>query len=76
MSKYDKNKLQIHSQQKHAICIIYCKDKFSHTKECFVQNKVFNLYQLSALNNLIFMHKVKRVITLLYLNITLGSYVL
>ena len=50
---------KIHSQQKHAICIIFRKDKFSHTKELFVQNKVFNVYQLNILNNLIFMHKVR-----------------
>ena len=36
------------------------KDKFSHTKELFVQNNVFNVYQLiNILNSLIFMHKVK-----------------
>ena len=57
MGKYDQNK--IHRQQKHAICIIFRKGKFSHTKELFVQNKVFNVYQLNILNNLIFMHKVK-----------------
>ena len=38
--------------------IIFRKDKFSHTKELFVQNKVFNVHQLNILNNLIFMHKV------------------
>ena len=38
---------KIHSQQKHVIRVIYRKDKFSHTKEGFVQNKVFNLYQLN-----------------------------
>ena len=36
------------------------KDKFSHTKELFVQDNVFNVYQLiNILNSLIFMHKVK-----------------
>ena len=30
---------KIHSEQKHAIRIIFRKDKFSHTKELFVQNK-------------------------------------
>ena len=38
--------------------IILLKDNFSHTKELFVQNKVFNVHQLNILNNLIFMHKV------------------
>ena len=53
------NLKKIHSQQKHAIRIIFRKDKFSHTKENFVQNIVFNVYQLNILNNLIFMHKIK-----------------
>ena len=37
MSKYDKNKLKENS-------VIFRKDKFSHTKEISVQNKVFNEY--------------------------------
>ena len=45
MGNYDMSK--INCQQKHAISIIFHKDKFSHTKELFVQNKVFNLYQLN-----------------------------
>ena len=53
------NLKKIHSQQNHAICIIFRKDKFSHTKELFEQNKVFNVYELNILNNLIFMHRVK-----------------
>ena len=40
-----------HSQQKHVIRIIFHKDTFSHTKKRFVQNKVFNVYQLNILNN-------------------------
>ena len=54
------NLKKIHSQQKHAIRIIFRKDKFSHTKELFVQNKVFDGYQLNILNNLIFMHEVRK----------------
>ena len=53
------NLKKIHSQRKHAIRIIFRKDKFSRPTELFVQNKVFNLYQLNILNNLIFMHKVR-----------------
>ena len=53
------NLKKIHSHQKHAICIVFRKDKFSHTKELFVQNKVFKVYQLNILNNFIFLHKVK-----------------
>ena len=60
MGKYDKNKQKkIHNRQKHAISIIFGKDKFSHIKELFVQRKVFNAYQLNTLNNLFFMYKVK-----------------
>ena len=54
-----RNLKKIHSQQKHVFRIIFRKDKFSHTTELFLQNKVFNVYQLNILNNLIFMHKVK-----------------
>ena len=38
------NLKKIHIQQKHAIRLIFCEDKFSHTKELFVQNKFFNAY--------------------------------
>ena len=53
------NLKKIQSQQKHAIRIIFRKDKFSHTKELFAHIKAFNVYQLNILSNLIFMHKVK-----------------
>ena len=53
------NLKKIRSQQKHAIRIIFRKDKFSQTKELFVQNKALYVYQLNILNNLIFMHKVR-----------------
>ena len=59
MGKYDTNLKKINSQQKHAIRIIFHKDKFSHTKELFVLNRVFNVYQLNFLTNLIFMHEVE-----------------
>ena len=57
MSEYDKNELKENPQP--ANHIVFHKDKFSHTKELFVQKKVFNVYQLNILNNLIFMHKVR-----------------
>ena len=53
------NLKKIYSQQKHAVHIIFPKNKFSHTKTLFALNKVFHVYQLNILNNLIFMHKVK-----------------
>ena len=58
MSKYDKNNLR-ENQKKQAICIIFHRDKFSHTKELLVWNNVFNVYEISILNNFIFMNKVK-----------------
>ena len=59
MSTIRTNLKKIHSQQKHAVSIIFRKDKFSHTKELFAQNKIFNVYQLNILNDLLFIHKVK-----------------
>ena len=47
VGKHDKNKLkENHSQRKHAIRIIFRKDKFSRTTELFVQNKVFNFISI------------------------------
>ena len=43
MGKYDKNKFKENPQP--ANHIIFHKDKFSHIKELFVQEKVFNVYQ-------------------------------
>ena len=57
MGKYDNNKSKENPQP--ANHVIFHKDKFSHTKELFVQEKVFNVYQLNILNDLIFMHKVR-----------------
>ena len=58
MSKYDKNKLKENPQSAKA-CILFRKDKFSRTKELFVQNKVFYVFKLNTLNNLIFMHNIR-----------------
>ena len=38
------NLKKMNIQQKHDIHLIFSKDKFSHTKELFVQNKIFNVY--------------------------------
>ena len=57
MGKYDKNKFKENPQP--ANHIIFHKDKFSHIKELFVQEKIFNVYQLNILSDLIFMHKVR-----------------
>ena len=47
------------SMQKHSICIIFNKTKFAHTREIFKELKILNIYQLSILSNIIFMHRVE-----------------
>ena len=53
------NLKKINSQQKHAIRIIFNKNKFAHTREIFKEQKILNIYQLNILNNIIFMHRVE-----------------
>ena len=46
MGKCNKNRLKENPQSaKAATHIIFRQDNFPHTKELFVQNKVFNVYQ-------------------------------
>ena len=52
------NLKKINSQQKHAIRIIFNKNKFAHTREIFKEQKNLNIYQLNILSN-IFMHCVE-----------------
>ena len=56
MGKYYKNKHKENPQSAKArhlhFFFFFQKYQFSHTKENFAQNKVFNLYQLDILNNL------------------------
>ena len=55
MGKYYKNKHKENPQSakaRHLHFFFFQKYQFSHTKENFAQNKVFNLYQLDILNNL------------------------
>ena len=60
MGKYDQNKLKENPQLAKARHSHYLsKDKFPHTKELFVQSKVFNVYQFNILNYHIFMRKVR-----------------
>ena len=47
------------SHLKHAICIIFNKNKFEHTREIFKEQKILNIYQLNILSNIIFMHRVE-----------------
>ena len=53
------NLKKINSLQKHAIRIIYCKDRFAHARELFRESKILNVFQLNILNNHVFMHKIK-----------------
>ena len=46
-------------QQILAICIIFNKKKFAHTREIFKEQKILNIYQLNILSNIIFMHRVE-----------------
>ena len=50
---------KLQSQQKHAIRIIFHKNKFVHTREHFKENNILNIYQLNIFNNLLFLHRVK-----------------
>ena len=58
-STYKTNLKKIHSQQKHALRIVYNKDRYYHTKNLFRSCNVLNVYKLNLLNTAIFMHKVK-----------------
>ena len=52
------NLKKIYSQQKHAIRIVYSKDRLTHTRELFKECKVLNVYQVNIWKNLVFMHQV------------------
>ena len=52
------NLKKIYSQQKHAIRVVYSKDRLSHTRELFKECKVLNIYQVNIWKNLVFMHQI------------------
>ena len=52
------NLKKINSQKKHAIRIIFNKNKFAHTREIFKEQKILNIYQLNILS-IIFMYRVE-----------------
>ena len=58
-STHKTNLKKIHSQQKHALRIVYNKDRYYHTKELFRSCDVLNVYKMNLLNTFIFMHKIK-----------------
>ena len=51
------NLKKLHSQQKHAMHIVH-NVKFEHTRQLFKKNKIFNVYQLNILNNVMFLHRI------------------
>ena len=50
---------KLQSQQKHAIRVIFHKNKFAHTREHFKENNILNIFQLNIFSNLLFLHRVK-----------------
>ena len=58
-STHKTNFKKIHCQQKHALKIVYNKDRYYHTKELFGSCNILNVYKLNLLNTSIFMHKIK-----------------
>ena len=58
-STHKTNLKKIHSQQKHALRILYNKDRYYHTKELFRSCNALSVYKLNLLNTSIFMHKLK-----------------
>ena len=58
-STHKTNLKKIHSQQKHALRIVYYKDRCYHTKELFRPSDVSDVYKLNLLNTSMFMHKIK-----------------
>ena len=53
------NLKKTNSQQKHAISIIFNKNKWAHRREISKEEKVLNIYQLNILSNIILMHRVE-----------------
>ena len=53
------NLKKICSQQKHAIWIVYSKDRLSPTSELFKGCKVLNVYQVNIWKNLVFMFLIQ-----------------
>ena len=58
-STHKTNLEKIQSQQKHDLRIVYNKDRYYLTKECFRSCNVLNVYKLNLLNTSIFIHKIK-----------------
>ena len=50
---------KIHSQQKHALRIVYIKDTYYHTKELFRSRNILDFRKLNLLNTCTLMHKIR-----------------
>ena len=61
VSTHKTNLKKIHIQQKHALRIVYNKDRYYHKKERFSSCNALNVCKLILLNTSIFMHKIKNV---------------
>ena len=48
---------KIYSQQRHAIRVVYSKDRSSHTRELFKECEVLNIYQVNIWKNLVLMQQ-------------------
>ena len=46
------------SQQKHAVRLVYSKDRLSHTRELFKACKVLKAYQVNTWKTLVFKHQI------------------
>ena len=53
------NLKKVKSEQKDAMRIICCKNRFTPTRELFRERKILSVFQLNILNSLVFMHKIK-----------------
>ena len=58
-STHKTNLKKIHSQEKHALRILYYNDRYYHAKNRFRSCNVINVCKLDLLNTFIFMHKIK-----------------
>ena len=58
-SNWRANLKKINSQQKHAIGIIFNKNKYTHLREIFEEQKNLNIYRLNNLSNIVFMHRAE-----------------
>ena len=48
---------RVYLKQKHAVCIVFNKDKLTHSKHLFENFNALNVYQINMYQHLHFMHK-------------------